>query len=285
MDQDRGTRVWGAINAAARVDGAPPSLRYAIAACAEALSAMGAGLAISPDGGPYEPLLATGPEVSELEELQFTLGQGPSGDAISGGAPVLAPDLAAAGAVDRWPAFSLAAAQHGVRGLFAFPVGAGAARVGVLSVYRRQPGPLLDQQLLDGLVFADAVFVLALDHRHGVSADLDQVIDAAFTARRAEVHQAAGVVAAQQGVTVTDALALLRAHAFSSGEPLHRIAADIMAHRLRLDGDRHDGSVDGSDPRSAPPNNNSGPPGPRDPQGRGAEQADHEPDKQEEEDE
>jgi hypothetical protein len=105
----------------------------------------------------------------------------------------------------------------------------------VLSVYRWQSGPLQPGQLRDGLVFADAVFVLALDHRHGVRADLDEVIEAAFSARRAEVHQAAGRVAAQEGVSVADALALLRARSYSSGLPLHRIATAVMADRLHLD--------------------------------------------------
>jgi hypothetical protein len=114
--------------------------------------------------------------------------------------------------------------------------------VGVLSVYRREAGPLRPEQATDGLVFADAVFVLSLDHRHGISADLDEVIETAFTARRAEVHQAAGRVAAQQRISVTNALARLRAHAYSSGLPLHRIAADVMAGSLRLEND-HDGQI------------------------------------------
>jgi hypothetical protein len=108
----------------------------------------------------------------------------------------------------------------------------------VLSVYRRQAGPLEPGQVTDGLVFADAVFILSLDHRDGISADLDEVIETAFTARRAEVHQAAGLVAAQQSISVANALARLRAHAYSSGTPLHRIAADVMAGILLLESDR-----------------------------------------------
>ncbi|TCC49692.1 ANTAR domain-containing protein [Kribbella capetownensis] len=276
VDQDRGARVWGAIDAAARIDGALPSLRYAVSACADALSAVGAGLSMSPDGGPYEPLLATRPEVGELEELQFTLGQGPSADAIASGAPVLATDLSAMDAVKRWPAFAPAAAQHGVCGIFAFPIGAGAARIGALSVYRRQPGPLGGDQLLDALVYADAVFVLALDDRHGLSADLDQVIDAAFTARRAEVHQAAGLVAAQQRISVTDALALLRAHAFSSGRPLHRVATEVMAGHRYLDGDHQGVIADGSDGRGDPPGRDPDPPGSDGPDKQESEQAENE---------
>ncbi|WP_406055936.1 GAF and ANTAR domain-containing protein [Kribbella sp. NBC_00889] len=273
VEQNRGARVWEAIDAAARIDGALPSLRYAVLACAEALSALGAGLSMSPDAGPYEPLLATMPDVGELEELQFTLGQGPSADAIASGAPVLAADLSGFDAVNRWPAFAPAAARHGVRAIFAFPIGAGAARIGALSVYRRQPGPLGGDEILDALVYADAVFVLALDDRHGLSADLDQVIDAAFTARRAEVHQAAGFVAAQQRISVTDALALLRAHAFSSGRPLHLVATDVMARRLYLNGDRHGVSADGSGDR---PETDPDPPDARNPDKQESEQAENE---------
>jgi hypothetical protein len=250
VDQNRSARVWGAIRAVAGREDASLSLRHAVAACAQAMSAMGAGLSMTRDGGVLEPLLATDPDVGELEELQFALGQGPSCDAIALGAPVLETDLAGVAAGRRWPAFASAGAERGVRGVFAFPVSAGAARLGVLSIYRQQGGPLEPDQVTDGLVFADAVFVLSLDHRHGISADLNEVIETAFTARRAEVHQAAGLVAAQQRIPVTNALALLRAHAYSSGLPLHRIATDVMAGSLLL-ASNHNGQI-------VPPRNDDG---------------------------
>lgn len=235
MDHNRSARVWGAIRAVA--NGATPSLAHAVTACAQALSAEGAGLAMTRDGGLLEPVLATSPEIGELDELQFELGDGPSGLAAATSAPVLEPDLAGLDAGRRWPAFAAAGGARGVRGVFAFPVAAGAARVGVLTVYRRKPGPLQREQLEEALVFADALFVLALDSRQGVSADLDEVIEAAFTARRAEVHQAAGRLASQQSISVTDALARLRAYAYSSGLSLYKVALDVMSDRLHLDGD------------------------------------------------
>lgn len=235
VDHDRSARVWGAIRAVANGDDSSLSLLHAVTACAQVLSAAGAGLALTSSGGMLEPLLATDAEIGELDELQSSLGEGPSGDAISAGAPVLETDLAGLNAGRRWPSFSAAVAARGMNGAFAFPVAAGAAKVGVLSVYRRQAGPLRAEQLQDALVFADAVFVLALDQRHGVSADLDEMIEAAFTARRAEVHQAAGRLAAQEGISVADALALLRAHAYSSGQPLHGVAADVMSGSLKLE--------------------------------------------------
>jgi hypothetical protein len=235
VDHNRSARVWGAIRAVA--DGATPSLAHAVAACAQALSAAGAGLSMTRDGGLLEPVLATAPEIGELEELQFVLGEGPSGEAGATSAPVLEPDLSGVAAGRLWPAFAAAGGDRGVRGVFAFPVAAGAAKVGVLTVYRREPGPLQREQLEQALVFADALFVLALDSREGISADLDEVIGAAFTARRAEVHQAAGRLASQQRISVTDALARLRAHAYGSGLSLYKIAVDVMSDRLHLDGD------------------------------------------------
>jgi hypothetical protein len=238
VNQDRSAQVWGAIRAVANGDGSTPALTHAVTACAQLLSATGAGFAMTRDGGGLEPLLGSGPEAVDLDELQFTLGEGPSLDAVTMGSPVLEADLATPRAGRRWPAFAAAGSERGARGAFAFPVGVGAARVGVLSVYREQAGPLDADQVTNGLIFADALLVLALDHRHGMSADPDEVIEAAFTARRAEVHQAAGRIAAQQAISVTEALARLRAHAYATGQPLHRIADEVMAGRLRLESDR-----------------------------------------------
>lgn len=241
VDHDRSAKVWGAIKAVADNDGTAPTLLHAVTACARELSACGAGLALTRNGGVLEPLLATDPEIGELDELQFAVGEGPTTEAMATGLPVLETDLSGPEAGRRWPVFTAAVVGRGVRGAFAFPVAAGAARMGVLSVYRRQAGPLRPDQLQDALVFADTVFVLALDRRRGLDTDLDSVIEAAFVARRAEVHQAAGRLAAQQRISVVDALALLRAHSYSSGRSLREVAVDVMAGRLDL-ADDHDGS-------------------------------------------
>lgn len=237
MNHNRGARVWDAIDAVARGAGGLPSLWYAVLACAKGLDAMGAGLSMRRDGRALEPVLATDPVVGELEELQSTLGEGPSDDVLATGTPVLQADMADLYSGQRWPAFAPVATDRGVRGLFAFPIGAGAARLGVLSVYRRQTGLLRPHQVQDALVYADAIFVLALDDRRGLSADLHEVIDAAFSARRAEVHQAAGLIAAQQRINVADALDRLRAYAYSRGRPLHEVATEVMAGQLVLERD------------------------------------------------
>ncbi|WP_427893825.1 GAF and ANTAR domain-containing protein [Kribbella sp. GL6] len=215
----------------------PPSLQHVVHACASALSAAGAGFAMTRGGGVWEPLFSSGPAATELDELQFTLGEGPSAEAVTSGAPILEPDLSGTGADRRWPVFAAGATERGIGAAFAFPVGFGAAQVGVLTVYRHERGALPAELLQDALVYADALLVLTLDHRSGIVTDADQLIEATFSARRAKVHQAVGVVAAQLAVSITDAFARLRAHAYSSGQSLQTVAADVMAGRLRLEAD------------------------------------------------
>jgi hypothetical protein len=48
------------------------------------------------------------------------------------------------------------------------------------------------------------------------------------------VHNAAGMVSVQEGISVTEALIRLRAYAFSSDRLLAGVAEDVVARRLRL---------------------------------------------------
>ncbi|WP_181779363.1 ANTAR domain-containing protein [Pseudonocardia pini] len=50
----------------------------------------------------------------------------------------------------------------------------------------------------------------------------------------AEVHQAAGMVMAQLGMTAAGAIALLRVEALVTDQPLSHVADEVVARRLRL---------------------------------------------------
>ncbi|MCU1617040.1 MAG: hypothetical protein JWO98_4580, partial [Frankiales bacterium] len=62
--------------------------------CARTLPVSGVGLALMTDDGPAGTVAASDSGARQLEELQFTLGQGPCVDASRTGRPVLAPDFA-----------------------------------------------------------------------------------------------------------------------------------------------------------------------------------------------
>ena len=170
-----------------------------------------------------------------MEDRQFTLGEGPGLDATVSGVPVLVPDLDASRG--RWPEFVRAATDLGVHAVFAFPLQIGVISVGRLMAHRGRPGALSDGQVGDALALAGAV-TIALLNRQAPGPDPAGPAPtgwAAPTTYRAEVHQATGIVSVQLGVGLAEALVRLRAHAWAGGRLLAEVAADVVAHRLRLD--------------------------------------------------
>ncbi|MBB5955903.1 hypothetical protein FHS29_002484 [Saccharothrix tamanrassetensis] len=234
------TQVWARLHALARREGEPVSVRHACVVCAELTEATGACLSMVRDGGAHEPVFATDEHSRRLDELQSTVGEGPGLDAFAWGAPVLTADLRAPEACARWPVFTSEAARLGVRSVIAMPVRAGAAKLGVLACYRDRPGLPGRGELSGALVCADTVLVLALDGSGNINPSLARLFDIGFAVHGAHVHQAAGMVSVQLGLSITDALARLRAHAFARDRPLGAVAADVVGRRLRFGGDGQD---------------------------------------------
>jgi hypothetical protein len=178
--------------------------------------------------------LCTSNDVSQLiEELQYTLGEGPCVDAYQKDTVVSEPDLADSETV-RWFAFTPPALQAGVRAVFGFPLRVGTVRLGALNLYRDRPGPLDAEQHADALVLADLTARWILEAQAGapegvVAKVLETEADFHFA-----VHNAAGVVSVQEDISVTEALIRLRAFAYSNDRLLEDVAQDVIAHRLRL---------------------------------------------------
>ena len=178
--------------------------------------------------------LCSSDDVSQLiEDLQYTLGEGPCVDAYRGDQFVTEPDLADP-QTRRWFAFTPLALQAGVRAVFGFPLRVGTVRLGALNLYRDRPGELSTDQHADGLVLADLTARWVLDVQAGapsgvVAEQLEAGADFHFA-----VHNAAGIVSAQEGISVTEALIRLRAFAFSHDRLLADVAQDVIAHKLRL---------------------------------------------------
>jgi hypothetical protein len=230
---ERAVKVWGWIAAAHKGDG-PVSVAAVCMAAVRHLGVDGASVTVVSGLLVGEPLFASDDLSARLEELQFTAGEGPGTEEFWLGSPVLIADLNAAAA--RWPGFAPEAVAAGARAMFALPLQAGAIRVGVLSLYRALPGPLSAGALADVLVFADVALQLLLDASAGISGSpgyrppLDGPSD-----RRAVVYQATGMISVQLGVSLEEALARLRAHAFASSAALGDVASEVVGRRLRFD--------------------------------------------------
>jgi hypothetical protein len=208
-------------------------------ACAAAATALGVGGVCAVVGtGAGGTVLAFGAQSvsAALEDLQFTLGQGPSREAAATGVPVLVAELASAAA--RWPGFTPAALELGVNAVFVFPLRIGAINLGTLTAHRATAGPLHPGQVTDALALADAVTITVLHSQAATGPGLDDQPGPGWAAPatyRAEVHQATGMVSVQLGVSLAEALVRLRAFAFGRDRLLADVAADVVARRIRFD--------------------------------------------------
>jgi hypothetical protein len=135
--------------------------------------------------------------------------------------------------VDRWPVFTPAALELGIRAVFAVPLQIGTIRVGVLLAHRDTPGSMVSGVLTDLLVFAEAA-TEALLGSAAAGSEL-QWLSEQPSGYRAEVHQATGMISAQLEVGQGEALIRMRAYAFSHRRALAQVAADVVARRLRFD--------------------------------------------------
>lgn len=203
-------------------------------ACAAGLPVTGVGLILMNDQGPAGLAAATDGPASTMEELQFTLGEGPCVDASVGGRPVLQPELRKTGP-SRWPGFGPAAVDAGIEAIFAFPLQVGSIRLGVLDLYRDVPGTLSDLELAEALAFADAATRVLLHLQDQMPLDAGLHPDLVGGAHhRPEVHQATGMISVQADVGLTEALLLLRARAYSSERSIVDVARDVVARTLRF---------------------------------------------------
>jgi hypothetical protein len=201
--------------------------------CAEVTAMTGAGIMLMSGDVPRGSVCSSNKVSALIEDLQYTLGEGPCVDAYNHDRAVFEPDLADPG-VSRWVAFTPGAVKAGARAVFGFPLRVGAIRIGALNLYRDHAGLLNDDQHADALVLAGvaarAVLAMQADTPPGLlGAELEAGSDFRFV-----VHQASGMVSAQLGVSVGEALARLRAHAFAHDRPLTAVAEEVVARRLRF---------------------------------------------------
>jgi hypothetical protein len=194
------------------------------------------------------------------EELQVTLGEGPTLDVLAGADTISVDDLSGYEAAGRWPMFAPAAVQAGIRSLVVLPMRVGAARFGAFGVYLREVGGLDPTGRAEATTMATMALDLLLRflgagesvpgtgrpaHRP-LAPDADSV---GFLDERPEIHQATGMVSVQLGVDLPTALLRLRTRAFAEDRRLSHLAADVVARVVRFDedddADRESGSGGG----------------------------------------
>ncbi|MFC5140023.1 GAF and ANTAR domain-containing protein [Actinomycetospora rhizophila] len=235
------TRLRDAVALALRGPDPVEAVRVVCRSAAAALPVDGAAISTIAGTRHRETLCASDDTAAELEELQFSLGEGPCFEAFDLGVPVLLPDLdSTAGA--RWPIYASRAVECSrARAVFVFPLVLGSLRVGALSTYCTAPAVLDAEAVAAGSELAQtaALVLLGVQDPAGTVARVQREASAGSLGARivghVQVHMAAGMVAEQLGVSPDAAFDRLRGHAFVENRLLVEVASDVLAHRLRLD--------------------------------------------------
>ncbi|AHH99221.1 hypothetical protein BC739_000422 [Kutzneria viridogrisea] len=192
-------------------------------------------VAISVRSGARVQELVTVSEVwaQELEELQYTLGEGPGVEAFTTGGPVLVAEVHTARG--RWPGFADAAGAHGLAAAFSFPLQSGAIRLGVLTLYRGRAGPLATGGLMDAAVLAELATAALLADATGSKRERAQWIREDSSGHYDAFNVATGMLAAQLRISIEEASLRLRAHAFSHNRSLLEVAQEVLRRHLSSD--------------------------------------------------
>ena len=214
----------------ARMNGtSPPPLADLLLASCRALAVDGAGVSVL-SATSLDPLYATNEVATEIERLQFMLGEGPCVHSVATRTPVLVADLAEPqdAASSAWPVFRTEARKLGARAIFAFPLSVGENRLGTVDFYRASPGALRRPDLAAARLAVEEMG-LALLERPNPYVGYD-----AENASTSIIHQAAGRAKVQLDCTIEVAMVRLRAQAFAEGKPLSEFAADIVHGRRSM---------------------------------------------------
>jgi GAF domain-containing protein len=177
------------------------------------------------DFADLELLLATDERSERVAQAEFTLGQGPSVDAVASAMPTFADDLASDVSAHRWPLFAAEAVRAGILALHAYPIVFSRRALGTVGLYARDPLRLTSEQHRQATGITELIGLALVDPRSGESIG---------SGLRMTVHQAAGMVMQQMGTTIQDALVLLRSTAFTEDRRVTDLADDVISGRRRF---------------------------------------------------
>jgi hypothetical protein len=203
--------------------------------CSPFVHALGVnGAAVSTLGAPLglETVCASDEQAARLDEIQLDLGEGPCWEALASHRPVLEPDVQRSEHTT-WPLARQALHETGLGAVFAFPLVVAGIDVGTIDLYSWTPRDLSAQQIDDATslsrILARQVLRRALVSLTAAGEEAGPW-DGQYSRR--EVHQATGMVMAQMDVPASDALLVLRGHAFASNRSVRDLSIDVVERRL-----------------------------------------------------
>jgi GAF domain-containing protein len=202
------------------------ALRRIVGATHQLFAVDGAGLMLIDPDQLLRSVADSDERIGHLEELQIDHGEGPCIDAFDDKELIHAADL---GSEKRWPAFSPAAVDRGLRAVLASPIPYNQYAIGVVAVFSATVRPWSPEGELALISFTDLAALciantMASEERGEVAEQLQRALDA-----RVVIEQAKGALVAREGLSEQDAFERLRRQARRQRRPVVDVAAEVMA--------------------------------------------------------
>jgi GAF domain-containing protein len=202
------------------------ALRRIVEATHQLFAVDGAGLMLVDPDQLLRSIAVSDRRVHDLEELQIHHGEGPCVDAFENKTLIDTEDLAAEA---RWPKFSPAVVERGLRAVLASPIPYNQHAIGVVVVFSGEVHPWSPGGELALVAFTDlAALTIAntmqSEERGELAAQLQRALDA-----RVVIEQAKGALVAQEGLSEREAFERLRRQARSQRRRVVEVATEILA--------------------------------------------------------
>jgi GAF domain-containing protein len=202
------------------------ALRRIVSATHELFNVDGAGLMLIDPDQLLRNVADSDPRVDHLEELQIEHGEGPCIDAFEEKELVHAADLSAEA---RWPKFSPAALERGLRAVLASPIPYNQMAIGVVVVFSTKVHPWSPEGELALVAFTDlAALTIANTMQSEQRGELAEQLQRALDAR-VVIEQAKGALVAREGISAKDAFEQMRRRARAERRRVVEIAEEVMA--------------------------------------------------------
>ena len=201
------------------------ALRRIVSATHELFNVDGAGLMLIDPDQLLRNVADSDERIDHLEELQIKHGEGPCIDAFEEKELIHAADLAAE---DRWPDFSPAAVDRGLRAVLASPIPYNQMAIGVVTVFSSEVHPWSPEGELALVAFTDlAALTIANTMQSEQRGELAEQLQRALDAR-VLIEQAKGAMVARDGVTPGEAFERMRRQARAERRRVVEVAREIL---------------------------------------------------------
>ncbi|WP_207835352.1 GAF and ANTAR domain-containing protein [Williamsia soli] len=184
----------------------------------------GAGVTLLHEDRP-DTVVASAPFVREIDDIQYSIGQGPCISAAANGSTVRSGSL---GGEARWPAFGPRVGRLGVHSVLSLPLITGEEVIGAMNVYAHAKDAFDERAAELGELFAVPAAVSVQNARALATAVLlSQRLEKALT-NRAAIDQAIGILISRSGYTPAQAFNALRTISQQENRKLNDIARSIV---------------------------------------------------------